>query len=542
MYYDNKIKKNFYKLKLSLFAFLLILSFGFNLFNLVPNGFFDNFEIGSEQNVIGRIENSNLEGLFSNAGLLGTFDQEGYYSPYLGQFGLQGSIFAILDLISFGIVAISTYRIFVAILNVIVLIWLLYYFDKLTKMNVSNVLFLIIFFVSPFLTSMARNLYWVPFTMYLPLLYMFRIYFDYNQNDRLISNKHLIILFLFFNFRFMMGFEFLSTIMISASIPLIFTLNRNEPNYILFLKRFIQYSFTAISSFLFILILHITQKAIYFRSFSLALEHQLINIAKRSNLITGLNIDLVYKESLSQSLTSVTIRYLMNPVLILILLLCAITLHHLYLKIKLKSTSNKESGCYIFSSWVALLAPLSWFVLASGHSVLHTQINYVLWGIPFSLVSTSAIYFYSKKYINYANKIFEIACYVFIIVMIFIGFAFNHFAHSDNYQIRKNAVNFYHEIVVRLESKVEYEVDILEVKFFDNTLQLKIPNSIRYVSLLTINNGLVKLNNMYFYCTFDNNDSPYLENPIILLLCESQVDIHDNEINYLTLRYEIDKS
>lgn len=540
MYYENKIKIGFYKLKLMLFAFLLVLSFGFNLFNVVPNGFFDNFEIGSEQNVIDRIENSSIEGLFSNAGLLGTFDQEGKFDPYLAQFGLQGSIFAVLDLISFGILTINTFSILVAMINAIILVWLMYYFDKLTNMKVSNIIFPVLFFVSPFLTSMARNLYWVPFTMFLPLLYMFRIYFDYNQQKSLISNKHLMLLFFIFSFRFMMGFEFISAIMIGASIPLIFTLNSTEPNYILFFKRFIQYSFVAISSFLFVLFIHIIQKAIYFRSFSYALEHQLINIAKRSNLISGYNIDLVYQESLNQSAFSVIFRYLMNPVLILILSLCVITAHHLYLLIKFKSNLNKESSYYILSAWISILAPLSWFVLASGHSVLHTQINYVLWGIPFSLVSSASLYFYFRTNFNFSNRILIILTHFSIVFLLIVSVVFNHFAYSDNYKIRKISVNYYHEIFVHSQKKVEYQVDISEVEFLNETLKIKIPNSIRYASLLTLNNGFIIINNMNFYCSFDNNNSPFLENPIIVLLCDSQIDFLDSEIKYLTLRYEID--
>jgi hypothetical protein len=37
------------------------------------------------------------------------------------------------------------------------------------------------------------------------------------------------------------------------------------------------------------------------------------------------------------------------------------------------------------ATWFSLLAPLSWFVLFKAHSYIHTQINFILWQMPFTI-------------------------------------------------------------------------------------------------------------------------------------------------------------
>jgi hypothetical protein len=38
---------------------------------------------------------------------------------------------------------------------------------------------------------------------------------------------------------------------------------------------------------------------------------------------------------------------------------------------------------------VSFFAPVSWFVLAKGHSEIHKHINWILWNIPFTILGTA---------------------------------------------------------------------------------------------------------------------------------------------------------
>ncbi len=57
---------------------------------------------------------------------------------------------------------------------------------------------------------------------------------------------------------------------------------------------------------------------------------------------------------------------------------------------------------------ISILAPLSWYVLAKGHSYIHINICYVLWSIPFAIlvvVLVSALFVeVSSKVLRYYQK------------------------------------------------------------------------------------------------------------------------------------------
>ena len=47
--------------------------------------------------------------------------------------------------------------------------------------------------------------------------------------------------------------------------------------------------------------------------------------------------------------------------------------------------SNPVINALIITTWFSILAPLSWFVLAKSHSYIHTDINIILWHLPFMI-------------------------------------------------------------------------------------------------------------------------------------------------------------
>jgi len=54
---------------------------------------------------------------------------------------------------------------------------------------------------------------------------------------------------------------------------------------------------------------------------------------------------------------------------------------------------NELNNAAISVTWFSILAPLSWFVLAKGHSFIHTHLNHILWYIPFLLLGFAYVGF-----------------------------------------------------------------------------------------------------------------------------------------------------
>jgi hypothetical protein len=43
----------------------------------------------------------------------------------------------------------------------------------------------------------------------------------------------------------------------------------------------------------------------------------------------------------------------------------------------------------MLSTWVSILAPLSWFIIFKAHSYIHTHMNYIVWQMPFVLFGSA---------------------------------------------------------------------------------------------------------------------------------------------------------
>jgi hypothetical protein len=78
-------------------------------------------------------------------------------------------------------------------------------------------------------------------------------------------------------------------------------------------------------------------------------------------------------------------RFQMPYGYLLVLFLAATVL----LLVKRKKTSappqSRAGPALAAALWFSLLAPLSWLVLFKAHSYIHTQMNFIVWQMPFTL-------------------------------------------------------------------------------------------------------------------------------------------------------------
>ena len=325
---------------------------------------------------------------------------------------------------------IELFHVLTALLTAITITLIIMYLQKEFGEHVIWITLLCIVLTMPYLVSIARNLYWVPFTLLLPFLIMLYItssekYF----NKKGFSLTGLLLIFISIFIKCASGYEFLSTILIAGSVPLFYDSIKKNIDKKTFFNRFIQYSVVSMLGFLSCLVIHTLQKALYFGSFRESIYQLTYNVAKRTH---GLGVEIIegsLVESLDATVLSVIITYLKSPVLLLIIILVTVTiilLKDLIIeKRQLKNLNEVPKDNMVLtdrtllagvcSSWVAFLAPLSWYILAKGHSYFHTPINYILWNIPFTFLTIAVCsYFIINNIVRRNNKIKILAIFILI--------------------------------------------------------------------------------------------------------------------------------
>lgn len=447
----NNFLKNFFIF--SLIFFSCVASYSNNLFKATSNSWFNKHQIDSEQLVLdglmhannnnikpalGKyIRNNNDKKDYLNARIY--FDNgntNGIFQNYNSSYGLQVKIFNLFY--SNGYKNISTYHYFSSILMALI-VTLMSYVVKRDFSTISGILFSLVFIFSPWLIVFAKNLFWLPFTWFMPIF--FSMYFAPYIFKSL--KKYLyMIFFLYFSFllKFLCGYEFITTIFISTLVPII---------YYAILKKYSYFKIIKKCSIIFIIFLlsFISSIKIQFlnKSFNMNdIENPIISSAKArlwanepkkiaSQHCNGNNdcileiskslktnpllvvskyflmvdflpwtysekVDdkhkLIIKESLKKINNNLNYKNLVlfyneilkilsfNLILFFIFKLISLLSFLLFI-IYAIILSLKLNNHYRYYILVSLIAPMSWFIIAKGHSSIHLHMNFVLWYIMF---------------------------------------------------------------------------------------------------------------------------------------------------------------
>jgi len=248
--------------------------------------------------------------------------------------------------------------------------------------------FFISVFTFPWIQAFAKNLYWIPFTWFLPAVFTLKYYLASNTKY---SFLWLVGFFFSVLFKSMCGYEYISTIILFASA--IFLIDPFLENPIRSKNHsFLLFTLTcliATLAFFTALIFHA-----YTRGDTIGAG--LLNIfdedVKRSTIVV---IDSVYKSHID-----VLKRFIFKRAYYMlgiggkffgIAFILALTIS------TLKIFTNKPSRARDFVLLAVFsMAPMSWFILAKEHSRLHTHISFVLW----CLGCSAAIWFIIVKNIK----------------------------------------------------------------------------------------------------------------------------------------------
>jgi len=394
------------------------LNFHLNFWSVASPEWFQSYQRDSEALVVGRLiatqhdspfsQNRNLgwwgsdeiDNLFDyqyelyKSGLhAGDFSQLRYIH-YTSQMGLQGFMLGIADklLPVNNSHKLKLFQLLTSIALSAVFTVLILWFYKEFGVAAAIVAF-VTTVMSQWLVVMGRNLYWQLWLMYLPLLEVLIFLYIERKTGRYYKRILLILIFFLIFLKCGSGYEFISTIMISMVVPFVYYKFINSWSMKEFLKRVVAVGCSAVAGFATTLIVHAWQISASSRSLLYGFEQIWLNVLKRTHGNPEL-VPEVYHNSLRAPVFDVLKYYFNVKVLAslttkdLIFLFCLASIlvfisHEYSASI---SRNRKKLIALVVTLWASILAPLSWLILAKGHSYIHVHINPVLWNIPFTIL------------------------------------------------------------------------------------------------------------------------------------------------------------
>lgn len=323
---------------------------------------------------------------------------QGEWNSYTHQSGLQGTLFGFVNLIfeSFslgGKIRWAALRFGNSVLYVSAMFLLCGWIWKKQGLLAALTALTCILFAEMSLKAMP-NLYWVIWTLILPFL-ISAVVCDWLGKTRKWSFALLgaVLIGLPTLFRCLCGFEFVSTVMIGAELPVVWKMIEAEKSErIVWFKFAVLIGVFQLLAFAVAVGIWVIQDFLCFQSWSLVKEDILATVSKRTGAFSEWVPDNeAYIESLQVPRLSVLKLYLdqkayLNVLSVLNLVVIAIISYvplFIYAVVK-KNFSEKviRQGKWLAFSLISILGPASWYVLASGHSAIHKAINGVLWLFP----------------------------------------------------------------------------------------------------------------------------------------------------------------
>lgn len=338
------------------------------------------------------IFSSSVNGPLINATFLdanGNVLPKGKLNIYDSQYGLQGKIFGAIGKLLSSEGAIINLNFLCCFLAAVVFSLIALISAHKIDFEFSVCMF-ITFWLSPWIVNFAKNLYWVEFTWFIPML--IGLFCSWKYHNR--PCRILCYLGTFFSilFKCLCGYEYISTIMLAAIAFLLIDficaiIEKKTSECKLLLCTIFLMGIFALAGFLVALILHTS----IFDADNLlvGINHILKDALRRTTgnlnnagLVSGREF-----EALTASTWETICLYFNFPTSIItgiggniFPLLC---MTPVFVFIYNYATKHVLAHRQIVMYIVFLSATLSWHILAQNHSYVHTHMNYVLWYFGF---------------------------------------------------------------------------------------------------------------------------------------------------------------
>lgn len=404
-----------------------------NIFRVSNDDWFDRFELYSDSLIYGKIMKTKSDMKSDEAKFLGRYsdgtqvneketvyfteeiflsneDVSDYeYIVYTAQVGMQGVFYSTIarcvpsvdnaTLLSILKVIAS---LLMALAMLAILMWVYYEFGIF-----STIFTLFGILLMPWLTVMASSLYWFFVLAYLPfivvLYYLMHTRERHNYKGLIICTLVFIAVFI----RTLCGYEYISVILIAMVTPYVYYAYKDKWTFKEFFKRVFVISTSSLLAVAASLAYTFTKLNRYLtKDIHLAYDEILKRIAIRTGLgASNYDIDSIpfITESLEMKLPEVFRIYLFegNGIIaslpafsVLIVCMAVYTIFLVAKKTYPKHINDKKIrkiNALSLMTVLSFIAPFSWMILARGHSVIHTHINYVLWSLPFAILSLSFV-------------------------------------------------------------------------------------------------------------------------------------------------------
>lgn len=293
------------------------------------------------------------------------------YHPYISQIGLQGMVFAEVAHILPYFKIYVLFRICCCLMLAIVLILIVLQLNKKYGLLYSSIFFLFSF-LSPWIIIFSRNLYWVEFTWFIPML-LGLLCINYEKKRALIYPLFTVAVFI----KCLCGYEYISTIMMTGIMFLMVEVVCNKSKRRDNIKAIFLIGICSVIGFIIAYMIH----AYVFGNGDIldGLKQMQVYLIERRTYGNAAKFGDDCTDSLNASVIATVVKYFGASQLFadgfLNLLLLILTIGCLIYQRKVLIENNKFDICMFI---VTLLGPLSWVVLAKSHSYMHTHINVVL--------------------------------------------------------------------------------------------------------------------------------------------------------------------
>lgn len=385
----SKFSRFFLVFELTIFFSLI---FQLNIFHNIDAEWFRSYQADSEALVLSGIYHKKVTGNseiplgFYNYGegdwvtrVWDHFEADNFdgltYGEYTSQYGLQGHVFGVLYRV-LHTTSRQVLEAFNSILNGF-LFALLVAWAKQHYGRHEAIVLAISVAASTWLIAVSRNLYWVSWTWFLPMLVNGALLLRNTSTQQRWPLVYLatgVTIWI----KSLCGYEYITTIVVMACIPLLmYCIERSEP-LVLLLRRLALAGMTSVFGFGVALLMHASARAPNLLDGLRLIQSDAI---RRTSGLSG-------DPSVALSRKDILVRYVfewdkpatafLNIPMWVILLFAALSAAALFLRRKIDRKGCALATAYLFS----LLGPLSWFVLAKQHSINHTHLNYMLWYMP----------------------------------------------------------------------------------------------------------------------------------------------------------------
>lgn len=313
----------------------------------------------------------------------GTIMEKGKMSDYSSSYGLQGKAFQQLSRILPHGKVITIFHWGCSALTAIIFLMIVCQIRK--KYNaLMAVCFFVTFWLSPWTTQFARNLYWIEFSWFIPMLIGLWCSNHLENRRRRIFSYAGAFLAIFF--KCMCGYEYISTIMLGLIAFLIvdWLLSISDHNIIkqkLLFRTIFILGLCAVAGFILAICFHASIRG------DGSIIEGIRSIYEKDVLRRTLggnpdDFDAVYSASLMASPLKVLYLYMhFNTDVIagieaqLFPLLLVLPIVIMFCQHKNGNLPKVNVALYI----ILFVTCISWFVLGKAHSYIHTGLNYVMW-------------------------------------------------------------------------------------------------------------------------------------------------------------------